>query len=344
MTDRTAAPIAVWQTVCKLARLEQLSSAEAREQRCDSLSSSLQAHVQRVQPVTLLQYLSSFGLPPAVPQSALLEAVDALSSVMTPAGPSSSVPSPSSSRRTEKQLQHGANGTSPSAAGEAAAAGSQSADRRARAAGGADPASTSANIRRGFMAANLLSPPLSRLLGHRYLSRPSVVRKLWNYIREHGLQRVREKRIIDCDAALSGIMNGLPTVSMAEMNTIIGRHLTPIHSDSVDFPEANKEATEAEEADREEDEKTGRKRQKRKRRRQAAAAAAAASAVKGGSGSSSRDRGRDRDRDRDRERPEGQEAGQRQQEREEEGQEEQQEEERGGGGAGRRRSSRILCC
>ena len=155
-----------------------------------------------------------------------------------------------------------------------------------------------ASIRRGFMAANLLSAPLSRLLGHRYLSRPSVVRRLWAYIRSNGLQRATEKRIIDCDPSLAELMNGAQTVSMFEMNQIIGQHLTPIHGDSEDYVVANREATVAEEEEKAEDAMSGRKRQTRRKKKTAAPPAVEAKkgSRSGGRGSGRKEKERERDK------------------------------------------------
>lgn len=72
----------------------------------------------------------------------------------------------------------------------------------------------------------ILSAPLSRLVGGASeMSRPQVVKHLWAYIREHGLQDPADKRMLICDAPMREVM-GEETINCFAMNKAISAHLT----------------------------------------------------------------------------------------------------------------------
>ena len=57
-------------------------------------------------------------------------------------------------------------------------------------------------------------------------TRAQVVKKLWEYIREHDLQNADNRQQIDCDAKFKKVMNNLDNVTMFSMNKYFGAHLT----------------------------------------------------------------------------------------------------------------------
>ncbi|ORX88091.1 SWIB-domain-containing protein [Anaeromyces robustus] len=77
----------------------------------------------------------------------------------------------------------------------------------------------------GFNKPMLLSPALSSFLGNvREMSRPQVVKQIWDYIKEHSLQDPSDKRYILCDDQLFSILK-TKRVHMFQMNKILADHL-----------------------------------------------------------------------------------------------------------------------
>jgi len=72
-----------------------------------------------------------------------------------------------------------------------------------------------------------LSQPLKDLLGEEKLSRPKTVKGIWDYIKEHDLQKPDDKRQIMCDDRLRAVFKK-DEVHMFTMNKILSSHLTPI--------------------------------------------------------------------------------------------------------------------
>eukprot|EP01102_Stenamoeba_stenopodia_P019661 TRINITY_DN7476_c0_g1_i1.p1 TRINITY_DN7476_c0_g1~~TRINITY_DN7476_c0_g1_i1.p1 ORF type:complete len:233 (+),score=65.06 TRINITY_DN7476_c0_g1_i1:125-823(+) len=69
-----------------------------------------------------------------------------------------------------------------------------------------------------------LSPTLADLLGVPTLSRPQVVKKIWEHIKENGLQDQSDKRFINCDDKMEAVF-GVKRVHMFKMNKILSKHL-----------------------------------------------------------------------------------------------------------------------
>ncbi|WP_332814831.1 DNA topoisomerase III [Ramlibacter sp.] len=68
------------------------------------------------------------------------------------------------------------------------------------------------------------SPELAAVIGPEPLPRTEVIRKLWDYIKAHGLQDAQNKRAINADARLQAVF-GKPQVTMFELAGIVGKHL-----------------------------------------------------------------------------------------------------------------------
>lgn len=75
-----------------------------------------------------------------------------------------------------------------------------------------------------FNAELSLSSALQQVVGAPRMSRPMVVKRLWEYIKEHQLQDPEDKRRIFCDAKLQAIFKKT-SVGMFEMNRLLGSHL-----------------------------------------------------------------------------------------------------------------------
>ena len=71
----------------------------------------------------------------------------------------------------------------------------------------------------------LPSAALAAVIGADPISRPQVMKKLWDYIKANGLQDARDKRSINADAKLLAVF-GKPQVTMFELAGIAGKHLS----------------------------------------------------------------------------------------------------------------------
>ncbi|EQK99895.1 SWIB/MDM2 domain protein [Ophiocordyceps sinensis CO18] len=68
---------------------------------------------------------------------------------------------------------------------------------------------------------------LSELCGETQLSRPQVVKKLWEHIKANDLQDPKDKRQICCDDKMQAVFKQAK-VDMFRMNKEIGNHLYPV--------------------------------------------------------------------------------------------------------------------
>jgi chromatin remodeling complex protein RSC6 len=77
-----------------------------------------------------------------------------------------------------------------------------------------------------FMKALTPSSELAAVVGDKPLPRTEVVKKLWAYIKKHGLQDTKNKRNINADDKLKAVFGGKKTVSMFEMTSLVSKHLS----------------------------------------------------------------------------------------------------------------------
>src|ERR1700754_534237 len=75
-----------------------------------------------------------------------------------------------------------------------------------------------------FMKPLTPSAQLAEVVGSSALPRTQVVKKLWQYIKKHGLQDAKNRRNINADAKLKAVF-GKGTVSMFEMTKLVSKHL-----------------------------------------------------------------------------------------------------------------------
>ena len=76
-----------------------------------------------------------------------------------------------------------------------------------------------------FMKARDLSPELEAVVGKGPLPRTEVVKKLWEYIKKHGLQNPQNKRNILADDKLKKVFGGKSELSMFEMTKLASDHM-----------------------------------------------------------------------------------------------------------------------
>lgn len=75
-----------------------------------------------------------------------------------------------------------------------------------------------------FMKAMTPSAALAAIIGDKPLPRTEVTKKIWEYIKKHGLQDQAKKTMINADAKLKEIFKKAQ-VSMFEMTKLISGHL-----------------------------------------------------------------------------------------------------------------------
>lgn len=77
-----------------------------------------------------------------------------------------------------------------------------------------------------FMKPMKPSAALSAVVGTGSLPRTQVTKKLWAYIKKHGLQDKTNRRMINADAALKTVFGGKGKVNMFEMTRLVSKHLS----------------------------------------------------------------------------------------------------------------------
>jgi upstream activation factor subunit UAF30 len=66
---------------------------------------------------------------------------------------------------------------------------------------------------------------LAAVVGTKPLPRTDIVKKLWEYIKKHGLQDKKERTKINADDVLKAVFDGKKQVTMFEMNKYVSNHL-----------------------------------------------------------------------------------------------------------------------
>jgi chromatin remodeling complex protein RSC6 len=66
---------------------------------------------------------------------------------------------------------------------------------------------------------------LAKVVGDQPLARTELTKKLWVYIREHGLQDAKMRTFINADENLKAVFDGKAQVSMFEMTKLVSGHV-----------------------------------------------------------------------------------------------------------------------
>ena len=69
------------------------------------------------------------------------------------------------------------------------------------------------------------SAELAEVIGDKEMPRTEVTKKIWDYIKKHGLQDKTNRRMINADEKLKPIFGGKKQVSMFEMTKLVNNHL-----------------------------------------------------------------------------------------------------------------------
>ena len=77
-----------------------------------------------------------------------------------------------------------------------------------------------------FMRPMKVSFELAAVVGAGPMPRSEVVKKLWAYIKKHGLQDKKNKRNINADESLKAVFGGKRVVNMFEMTKLVSKHLS----------------------------------------------------------------------------------------------------------------------
>jgi upstream activation factor subunit UAF30 len=77
----------------------------------------------------------------------------------------------------------------------------------------------------GLQKAVRPSPELAAIVGQEPLPRTEITKKLWDYIKAHGLQDAQDKRRINADPMLQPIFGGKPSISMFELAKLVSQHV-----------------------------------------------------------------------------------------------------------------------
>jgi chromatin remodeling complex protein RSC6 len=77
----------------------------------------------------------------------------------------------------------------------------------------------------GLMKAVQPSDTLAAIVGHQPLPRTEITKRLWDYIKAHGLQDAQNKRLINADTKLLPLFGGQEQVSMLELPKLVSHHV-----------------------------------------------------------------------------------------------------------------------
>jgi chromatin remodeling complex protein RSC6 len=67
---------------------------------------------------------------------------------------------------------------------------------------------------------------LGVVVGSKPAPRGQITKKLWDYIKNNGLQDAKNKRNINADDALKAVFGGKKTVTMFEMTKLVSKHIS----------------------------------------------------------------------------------------------------------------------
>lgn len=77
-----------------------------------------------------------------------------------------------------------------------------------------------------FMKPVTPNAKLAAVVGDKPMPRTELTKKLWAYIKKHGLQDKKNKRMINADDALKAVFGGKSQVSMFDMTKLVSKNLS----------------------------------------------------------------------------------------------------------------------
>ena len=82
-----------------------------------------------------------------------------------------------------------------------------------------------ANANSGLFKEVQPSAELAAIVGSTPLPRTEITKRLWAYIKEHGLQDAKNRRMINPDAKLRPVVGGQEQISMFDLPKLVSRHV-----------------------------------------------------------------------------------------------------------------------
>jgi chromatin remodeling complex protein RSC6 len=76
-----------------------------------------------------------------------------------------------------------------------------------------------------FMRPVTPSAKLAEVVGAKPIPRTEVTKRLWAYIKRHGLQDKKNRRMINADEKLQDVFGGKKSVNMFQMTKLVSKHL-----------------------------------------------------------------------------------------------------------------------
>jgi upstream activation factor subunit UAF30 len=77
----------------------------------------------------------------------------------------------------------------------------------------------------GLMRAVPPSAELAVIVGREPMPRTEITKRIWDYIKAHGLQDARDKRMINADSQLQPVFGGKKQISMFELAKLVSQHV-----------------------------------------------------------------------------------------------------------------------
>jgi chromatin remodeling complex protein RSC6 len=77
-----------------------------------------------------------------------------------------------------------------------------------------------------FMKPVMPDATLAAVVGSNAMPRTELTKKLWAYIKKHGLQDKKNRRMINADAALKAVFNGKAQVNMFDMTKMVSKRVS----------------------------------------------------------------------------------------------------------------------
>jgi chromatin remodeling complex protein RSC6 len=95
----------------------------------------------------------------------------------------------------------------------------------------AAPKKAAAKKAAGKTSAGLAAPvtpsaELASVIGSKPVPRTEIIKKIWDYIKENGLQDKTNKRMINADSKLKVVFGGKNQISMFELAKVVSNHVS----------------------------------------------------------------------------------------------------------------------
>jgi chromatin remodeling complex protein RSC6 len=78
----------------------------------------------------------------------------------------------------------------------------------------------------GLAAPVTPSAELASVIGSKPAPRTEIIKKIWDYIKENGLQDKTNKRMINADSKLKVVFGGKNQISMFELAKVVSNHVS----------------------------------------------------------------------------------------------------------------------